>query len=61
MDFKTSFSFRGKSYEENGALFGMLSMMDPNPGLQYVQWKMNVNKHVIGRIEKFHKYINIET
>jgi hypothetical protein len=61
MDFKTSFSFHGKSYEENGALFGMLSMMDPNHGLQYVQWKMNVNKHIIGRIENFHKYINIET
>jgi hypothetical protein len=55
MDFKASFSFHGRSYEENGGLFGMLAMMDHNHGLQYVQWKMKVNKHVIGRIEKFHK------
>lgn len=63
MDFKTSFSFHGKSYEENGALFGMLSMMDPNHGLQICTMKNECQQTYNWKNRKFsqiHKHWNIE-
>jgi hypothetical protein len=59
MDCIASFFIHGRRYGGNGGLFGTLLIMDYNLGLHHVQWKTIVNKHAIGRIENFHKYMNM--